>query len=393
MKITSVDVMLLEGRNKPSWRPIVCRIHTDEGIYGDGEAAIAYCTGAPAAYGMIQDLAKLIIGKDPLDTEVLWDIMYRDTFWGQNGGPIFFSGVSALDMACWDIKGKYFGVPVYKLLGGKKRDELRTYASQLQFGWSDHYEKAGPTEEYAENALKAVEEGYDAIKIDFLQFDRDRRRINNALETTTLLSPYYLELAEERLSAVREAVGSKVDIIMENHSALDAASAVQLGRVAQKYNIFFYEEPNTPDPRTTKYIAENLDMPLAHGERLYTRWQFVPYFADQSLRVIQPDIGNTGGITEAKKICDMAYVYDVSVQAHVCASPISTAAALQLECAIPNFVIHEHHVFNRFEYNKEFGKYDLQPVNGKFKIPDIPGMGNELSEYALTHAKAKVTVR
>ena len=163
MKITKVDVMQVKTPN-PSWRPILCRVYTDEGIYGDGEAALAYGIAAPAAFGMIRDLAALIIGMDPLDNEVVWDTLYKNTFWGQNGGPVVFAGISAIDFALWDIRGKFFNVPVYKLLGGKKQDNLRCYASQLQFGWSDHWEEAKDTEEYAANARKAVEEGYDATK-------------------------------------------------------------------------------------------------------------------------------------------------------------------------------------------------------------------------------------
>ena len=160
----------------------------------------------------------------------------------------------------------------------------------------------------------------------------------------------------------------------------------------QKYNIFYFEEPNTPTPKMNKFISDRLDMPIAQGERIYTRWQYAPYFENNSVQVIQPDMGNTGGITETKKICDMAYVYDVSVQIHVCAGPISTAAALHMECAIPNFVIHEHHRNCLYEANRKLAIYDYQPVNGKYKVPDLPGLGNEHSEYALTHYSAKETI-
>ena len=128
MKITQVDIMSPHIEERPMWRPILCRIHTDEGIYGDGEAALAYGIASPAAAGMIRDLATLIIGMDPLDSEVIWDKLYKATFWGQNGGPVVFAGISALDIALWDIKGKAFNAPIYKLLGGKRRDNLRTYA-------------------------------------------------------------------------------------------------------------------------------------------------------------------------------------------------------------------------------------------------------------------------
>lgn len=389
MKITKVDVMQVKTPN-PNWRPIICRIHTDEGIYGDGEAALAYGIGAPAAFGMIKDLSKLIIGMNPLDNEVIWDKLYKETFWGQNGGPVVFAGISALDIALWDIKGKYFNVPVYQLLGGKKRDNLRCYASQLQFGWSNEWEQLGKAEEYAEASKKAIEEGYDCVKIDFFTFDRDGQPISKH-DITRLQEPFYVELVEERIAAVREAIGPDNDIIMENHSNLDANGAVQLGRMAQKYNIFYFEEPNTPTPKLAKYICDKLEMPIAHGERVYSRWQYAPYFENSSVQVIQPDIGNTGGLTEAKKICDMAYTYDVNVQAHVCAGPISTAVALHLECVIPNFVIHEHHRNALLPHNIALGKYDYQPENGKYKIPDLPGIGNEHSEEALTNCE-KVTV-
>lgn len=396
MKITKVDVFMegteVERFKKGTWAPILCRIYTDEGIYGDGEAALAYGNAQNAAFGMVRDLAELIIGMDPLDNEVIWDKLYKTTFWGQGGGPVVNAGISALDIALWDIKGKYFNVPVYKLLGGKRRDNLRCYASQLQFGWSDHGEVIARTEDYVKVCQKAVAEGYDAVKIDFFTYDRDGRAFDKMEDMQRLLSPYYVQLIEERVAACREALGPNVDIIMENHSRPDAQSAIQLGRAVQKYNIFYFEEPNTPTPKMNKFISDRLEMPIAQGERIYTRWQYAPYFENNSIQVIQPDMGTTGGITETKKICDMAYVYDCSVQIHVCAGPISTAAALQMECVIPNFVIHEHHRNCLYEANRRLGLYDYQPVNGRFKVPELPGLGNEHSEYALTHYTAKVTV-
>ena len=394
MKITKVEIMQVDIRDPRSanWRPVVCRIHTDEGIYGDGEAALAYGIASSAAFGMIKDLSALIIGMDPLENEIIWDKLYRSTFWGQNGGPVVFAGISAIDIALWDIKGKFFGVPVYKLLGGKFRDNLRTYASQLQFGWGPEYRQIYKIEDYQAVARHAVAEGYDAIKIDFFTFKPEDGSRYVTEDRTRLLTPRMVATVIDRVAAVREAVGPDVDIIMENHSFLDANGAVQLGREAQKYNIFYYEEPSTPDPKMTKYICDKLQMPIAHGERVFSRWQYARYYEDSSVQVIQPDFGNCGGITEGKKICDMAYVYDVSVQAHVCASPLSTAAALHLEAAIPNFVIHEHHVFNLHGYNKKLAVKDLQPVNGRYKIPEEPGLGNELSEYCFKNTLMKTTV-
>ena len=392
MKITQIDIMTPHIQENPMWRPILCRIHTDEGIYGDGEAALAYGIASPAAAGMIRDLATLIIGMDPLDSEVIWDKLYKSTFWGQNGGPGVFAGISALDIALWDIKGKVFNVPVYKLLGGKRRDNLRTYASQLQFGWSDHAETLTTLDEYREVSKKAVAEGYDAIKIDFFTYAPEDGRRYTDEDCTRLLSPKLVDVVESRVAAVREAIGPNVDIIMENHSRPDAQSAVQLGRAVQKYNIFYFEEPNTPNPKTAKFISSKLSMPIAHGERVYSRWQYAPFFEDQSIQVIQPDLGNCGGLTEGKKICDMAYVYDISVQAHVCASPLSTAVALHLESVIPNFVIHEHHTNNLKPWNKELCTVDWQPVDGKFKVPEGPGLGCEFTDKVL-NTENKIIVK
>lgn len=394
MKITSVDIMALHPRNDPMPRPVICRIHTDEGIFGYGEAAIAYGKGAPAAFGMIQDLAPLIIGMDPLENEVIWDKLYKTTFWGQNGGPIIFAGIAAIDIALWDIRGKYFKAPVYKLLGGKKRDSLRSYASQLQFGWGPEMTPMTPQMtliDYADMAKKAVADGYDAIKVDFFTFKEEGGAYSTE-ETTRLLKPELLDMVESRVAAVREAVGPDVDIIMENHSSTDVQSAVQLGRRVEKYNLFYFEEPTTATPELTKLVADNINIPVASGERIYSRWQYAPYLENGSLRIIQPDMGNCGGITEVKKICDMAHIYDVGVQLHTCSSPILTAASLQLEAVIPNFVIHEHHIIGIDPTNTELCIHDYQPVNGYYTVPDLPGIGNELSEYALSRADI-VTVK
>ena len=394
MKITQVDIMQVDcGPGLSNWKPVVCRIYTDEGIYGDGEAALAYGVGSTGAFGMTRDLSELIIGMDPLENEVIWDKLYRSTFWGQNGGPIVFAGISAIDIALWDIKGKFFRQPIHRLLGGKFRDDIRCYASQLQFGWGPERTPIYRLEDYAEVSRKAVADGYDAIKIDFFTYAPEDGRNYGTEDRTRLLSPKMVDTVISRLATVREAVGPDVDIIMENHSFLDANGAVQLGREAQKYNIFYYEEPCTPDPKLAKYVCDRLAMPIANGERIFSRWQYAKYYENQSIQVIQPDIGNCGGLTESKKICDMAYVYDVSVQAHVCASPLSTAVALHLEAAIPHFVIHEHHRVNLCDYNKILATKDLQPVQGRFKIPDDPGIGIELSEYCFTHTHRKTTVK
>lgn len=396
LKITKIDIMQVDCKStdNPIWKPVVCRVYTDAGIYGDGEAALAYGFASSAAFGMVKDFAGLIIGMNPLDTEKIWDHLYKATFWGQNGGPVVFAGISALDIALWDIKGKYMKMPLYQLLGGKKRDKLRTYASQLQFGWGPARTPQYTLKDYQDTAKKAIDEGYDAVKVDFFTFDPDPSKAYryNYEDQTRLQKPEIIGMIESRLAAVREAVGPNVDIIMENHSYTDAQAAIQIGRMAQPYNIFYFEEPTTPTPKITKYVHDQLQMPIASGERIYARWGFAPYFEDGSLDVIQPDMGTCGGLTEGKKICDMAYTYDVNVQMHVCASPLSTALALHLEATLPNFVIHEHHVYNLHEYNQKLCIHNYQPKDGFFEIPELPGIGNELSDYCFENTLMKVTI-
>jgi len=175
-----------------------------------------------------------------------------------------------------------------------------------------------------------------------------------------------------------------MDIILELHSLTDTNTAIQLGSELEKYNIFYYEEAVMPlNSRSMSEINKKLNIPIASGERIYTRWGYRPFYEERSLNVIQPDLCNCGGISEGKKICDMGHVYDAGVQIHICGSPISTAAALQIEAVIPNFLIHEHHQAALMEENIGLCKYDYQPKNGYFEVPDRPGIGQELSEEAM----------
>lgn len=395
MKITKVDVILAKTSD-PNWRPVLCRVYTDAGIYGDGEAAVGYANAAPGAFSLIGEYAPLLIGADPFNIEVLWDKLYRGTFWGLNGGPITYSAISALDIALWDLKGKALGLPIHALLGGKQRDRIPCYASQLQFGWPelftrDTMEIPRSVEDYRANARKAMEENYRAVKYDFLTFGADNKGIPRD-KREKVLSPEILDLAEARMAAVRDEVGPAVGIIVENHGKNDAVGAVQLANRLEPYGVMYFEEPNTPNPHTTAYISRNTGVLLAGGERVYSRWQYIPYFHDGSLQVIQPDIGNCGGLTEAKKICDMACAYDVSVQPHVCASPLSTTAALHLEAVIPNLAIHEHHTRNRRLSQQNITRWNPQPQDGFLPVPDEPGLGNEILDETFETALNRLTI-
>ncbi|MEA4882315.1 MAG: mandelate racemase/muconate lactonizing enzyme family protein [Clostridia bacterium] len=387
MKITSVDIIEVANSLRSAnskWRPVVVRINTDEGIYGYGEVGLAYGVGASAGFGMAKDLARTIIGKNPMNNEAIWHDMYSKTFWGQGGGAVVYAGFSGIDAALWDIKGKALGVPLSVLLGGKCREKIRAYASQLQFGWGRSKEKQTliEPEQYAAAALTAMADGYTAIKVDPLGMDLNGKWIGWNL--TGVLSAQQVRTGYNRIKAIREAAGPDLDIIVEMHAFTDTTSAIQFGRAIEELGVFYYEEPVTPlSAEQMKKVAEKVDIPLAGGERVFTRWGYRPFFENGSIDVIQPDLGTCGGVTEGKKLCDMAHTYDVTVQAHVCGGPMATAIALQLEAAIPNFIIHEVHRYSLLEDNIKSCIYDYQPVDGYYDVPNLPGIGQDLSQDVL----------
>jgi L-alanine-DL-glutamate epimerase-like enolase superfamily enzyme len=283
------------------------------------------------------------------------------------------------------------GLPVYQLLGGKTNESLRTYASQLQFGWDrDKFHMLVRPEQYGEAAEMAIAEGYDCVKVDPIAIGPDGQMHHR---NTGILKREMLDLYYQRLRAVRDTVGPNVDIIIELHSFPSSTSAIQMGRMFEELDCMDYEESvHYLNQKLQEKVAENVKIPMAAGERIYTRWGYRPYFEKQSLDVIQPDLGLVGGITEGKKICDYARVYDITVQAHVCGSPVATAASLQLEAAIPNFIIHEHHTIALKPENIRLCVEDYQPKGGRFEIPDLPGLGIELNDKALADSP-KVVVK
>ncbi|MCI9331250.1 MAG: mandelate racemase/muconate lactonizing enzyme family protein [Oscillibacter sp.] len=393
MKITSVDLIRTFATPSPAaetavggvpWHPVCVRINTDEGISGYGEIGVAYGNAQQAGFGMGADFAKCILGMDPLNSEAIWDKLHRMTFWGMGNGGVIMAGISGIDIALWDIKGKVFNAPVYKLLGGKTNAKLRAYASQLQFDWGKVSHSLVEPEEYAQAARKAMAGGFTAVKVDPVGFDKQGRWMG--WSSRGVLQKEQLETAVARVAAMREA-GPELDIIIELHALTDTTTAVQLGRELEKLGCFYYEEPTQPlNPALFREISAKVNIPLATGERVYTRWGYRPFLEDRSVGIIQPDLCNTGGLTEGKKICDMAHVYDIGVQVHVCGGPIATAAALQLEAVIPNFVIHELHASALIPDNIDLCKYNYEAKDGYFDVPDRPGIGQELTENAIANS-------
>ncbi len=341
-----------------------------------GDAAVAYGTGALSAAAMLKELAgQFLLGKDPFRIEALWSEMYDHTFWAKGGGTILFAGISAIEQALWDIKGKCLGAPVYELLGGKFRDSARVYAN----GWS--FRCAKP-EDFAREAERVVKDGYTAIKFYPLataEFDADghirhvsNRSISAAAEERALTS----------VRAVRAAIGAKIDLMLDMSAELTTDAIIRLGRKFEEFNIAFFEEPVDPsDPQALKKVSEHVHIPIATGERLYTRYGFRRVMELQAADILQPDVGNTGGIMETKKIAAMAEAYNMRIQPHNCSSPVCTAASLQVDACIPNFYIQEVYPYRVPEH---FAIVDRAPEleirDGMMPIPARPGLGVELRE-------------
>ena len=376
MKVIEVKIYLVRigGRH-----PVLAQVFTDEGLSGVGEAAIAYGTGATAAAGMIKDLAEdFLLGMDPFRIEAIWSEMYDHSFWTKGGGPIVFAGISAIEQALWDIKGKALGVPVYEMLGGKCREDARVYAN----GWSF---RCVTPDDYAREAERVVQDGYSALKLYPLSSPVSvsanphgvfrhvsRRSIDRDFEA----------LALARVRAVRNAVGPKIDILLDMSGELTTDAIIRLGRRLEDLDIFLLEEPVDPfDIEALRKVSEHVNLPIATGERMYTRYGFRRILELRAADVLQPDIGNTGGIMETKKIAAMAEAYNMRIQPHLCASPVSTAAALQLDACIPNFLIQElypYRIPEHYQIVDHAPEWDVK--NGYVPIPDRPGLGVELVE-------------
>jgi galactonate dehydratase len=384
MKITSADVYSCDvNPANGNWIPVLLRLRTDEGIEGVGELALAYGTGSEAGVGMLKQMAeRYVLNADPMRIEAMWHTLFRRTFWGQGGGPVVYGAMSAIDMALWDIKGKALGVPVCGLLGGPVSDTLRVYANGWYTTRTDKGRRScGSPEEYAEAAEKVVADGYNAMK-----FDPFAVRADGVWDyPERLLTKERADLAYARVAAVRDAVGPDVDILVEVHGNLGTTSAIEFGRRIADLRPFFYEEPvDAMNVEAMLKVSQNVPVPIAAGERLYTRYGFREYIEKQALDILQPDMGLAGGISEVKKIAAYAETYDIHVQPHNCAGPVSTAAAVQLDACITNFVIQEWFPY-RTDGTYELVEEALEPKakDSTYTLPDTPGLGVTLNEQVV----------
>jgi galactonate dehydratase len=375
-KVTEVRIYIVSvgGRH-----PVLAQVFTDQDVTGVGEAAVAYGTGATAAAGMIKDLAnEIVLGRDAFAIEALWSAMYDDTFWAKGGGPIVFAGISAIEMALWDIKGKCLKTPVYELLGGKMRDSARVYAN----GWSF---RAVTPADFARAAEKVVADGYTALKLyplaiaELDEFGHIRHVARRSIDRSAE------DLAVARVKAVRKAVGPKVEVMLDVSAELTTDAIIRFGQRVHEYDIAWLEEPVDPaDVEALKKVSEHVNLPIAVGERLYTRYGFRRVMELHAADILQPDVGNTGGIMETKKIAAMAETYSMRLSPHNCASPVCTAASLQVDACISNFLIQEMYPYRIPEH---FALVDHAPEldikNGVVPISSRPGLGVELVEQAV----------
>ena len=374
MKVSGARIYLV---NIGSLHPVLLELITDQGLIGVGEAAVAYGAGGTAAAGMVKDLVEsTVLGRDPARIEELWTEMYDYSFWAKGGGSIIFAGISAIEQALWDIKGKALGVPVYELLGGRMREEVRVYAN----GWS--YKSLTP-DDYVRAAQRPVSEGYTALKCYPLAVPNEKGGIRHVSRRSVDRS--FTNLAFEKVKALRRAFGPDIDIMADLSGGLTTDETIRLGHRLEELELMFVEEPVDPfDIGALKKFSEHVDIPVALGERVYTRYGFRPVVECHAADILQPDIGNTGGIMETKKIAAMAETYNMRIQPHICASPVSTAAALQIDACIPNFMIQELYPYRpaeHFEIVDHAPEFDVK--RGIMPIPERPGLGINLVQERL----------
>lgn len=367
MRIVDVKTYVLGT----AWRNLTfVEVHTDEGITGVGEARMLNHTDALLGY-LAEAVPNHVLGRDPFQIEDLVFHMMRDDY--ARPDYVMMSGIAAIEIACWDIMGKALGLPVYQLLGGAVRDRIKAYAN----GW---YTVERTPEQFAEAARRVVERGYRALKLD------------------PFGAGYYeLDLAEKRrvialVEAVRDAVGSEVEILIEMHGRFNPATAIEMARLLEPYQLSWIEEPVPPhNLAALKKVAELVRIPVATGERIHTRYDFRELFELQAADIIQPDITHLGGLLETKKLAAWADAYYVLVAPHNVCGPVGTAANLHLAACTTNFKIQEH--FNDFAeaHVKAAAPGVPDIVDGYFPLPQGPGLGVQLDHSVVAqHPRRRV---
>lgn len=359
--ITSIQFHRFSARHHNAERNwLLVQINTDQpGLYGLGDASPMEAD--EAVMMLARNMAeKRLIGRDPIDSEAIWSDLYHNS--PGKRGRLAMTAISGIDIALWDLKGKILDQPVYKLLGGAQRDKIRVYAN----GW---YTNPGSPEQNAEEAKKVIDMGYTAMKFDpFAQTNYYK------------ISQSEMSIAEARVAAVRETVGDNVDILVEAHAKFDVMNAVKIGKTLEKYQPLFYEEP-VSEERICELlqVRRKVDIPIATGERLYTKFPFAEIVEAHAADVLQPDIANAGGITELKKIASIAEAKHITMAPHNVCSPVGAIAEMHLDASIVNFEIQEYHAeFYSPHYFTVCHGFPRQQ-DGYIKLTDAPGLGIDIN--------------
>ncbi|MFJ5316622.1 mandelate racemase/muconate lactonizing enzyme family protein [Pectobacterium versatile] len=381
MKVTQLNVYDVDLRHRaPAHNLIVVEIETDEGVTGIGEVAMSYGVGAKSVIPVLDALTKkFLIGQSPFDSEKIFQQCFDNTYWGRGRSLAIYGAISAIDMALWDIKGKLLNVSVYQLLGGKCRETIRLYANHWYFD-------AWCPEEFAEKARKVINDGYTGLKFDPFKMSPTGEKSTPSRP----ISKEWGDMAVARVKAVREAVGEHVDIMLDLHGCLNVSDAIKWGRRLEEFNPYFYEEPtDTLLINSSLEVKAGVNLSLAGGERLYTRFDFAPFIENRVFELIQPDMGLAGGFTEMKKIASYAETHQIQVQPHNASGPILTAACIQFDISTTNVPIQEWFPYWQDErYNIVQEALEPQAKNGYFTVGEMkPGLGVELNPSYLSNFK------
>ncbi|MCL1793607.1 MAG: galactonate dehydratase [Oscillospiraceae bacterium] len=363
MKITEMTLYKVP----PRW--LFLKVETNEGITGWGEPIIE--GRAETVKAAVEEYRGYLIGKDPMKIEDHWQAMYRGGFY--RGGPEVMSAISGIDQALWDIKGKYYNAPVYDLLGGSCRDRLKIYR------WIG----GDRPDDVKNSALEAMGQGYSAVKM-------------NATEELHYIDSFAkIEKVCERLVAIRETVGSKLDVAVDFHGRVHKPMAKVLAKELEQFHLMFIEEPVLPqNNEALREIANHTSTPIATGERMFSRWEFKNLLEDGYVDIIQPDLSHAGGISECKKIAAMAEAYDVAVAPHCPLGPIALGACIQLDICTPNAFIQEQSLGIHYNKGGDLLDYLADPSIYKYEggfidVISGPGLGIEIDEEAVTEAAAR----
>lgn len=343
LKITKLETFLV----KPRW--LFLKIHTNAGIVGLGEPVTEGRAITCAA--AVKEVEPYLIGKDPRAVQHHWQAIYRHAFY--RGGPILTSALSGIDQALWDIKGKALGIPVYEFFGGPTRNRVRVYAH------------AGTPEAMKE----AMKKGFTAFKTGPF-----KKRPARFVET-----PGMVDRVGEKFAELRKTVGPEVDLGVDFHGAISPALAKLLIKKMEPYQPMFIEEPcQAQNHDVMADIARSTYIPIATGERVFTKWGFREVLEKQAAVILQPDICHAGGISEVRTIAGMAEAYYASIAPHNPLGPISLACGIQVAASIPNFLIQE-----QVSLGEGYVKKPFKVREGYLELPTEPGLGVELDENAM----------